>query len=90
MSRSYKRTPFWGDSANSFFKNYSNRKLRRINPEDFFFQHSSYKKHLNSNKIRDYHRYGSFEQFALLCREFYDGLSSEEIMRKYIKCFKRK
>lgn len=90
MSRSYKRTPFWGDSANSFYKNYSNRKLRRISPEDFFFRYSSYKKHLNSNNIRDYHGYISFERFAQFCKEFYEDVSNEEIMRKYIKCFKRK
>ena len=54
MSRSYKRTPYVGLTKDKFFKNYANRKLRRLPLDELPLQHNSYKKNFSSYDICDY------------------------------------
>ena len=64
MSRSYKRTPYVGLAKDKFFKNYANRKLRRLPPDELPLQHSSYKKNFSSYDICDYKEIGiSFQHY---------------------------
>ena len=63
MSRSYKRTPRWGDKKDKYFKKYSNRHIRRNSSEDNL-KHKSYKKVICSYNICDCETVGmTFEQY---------------------------
>ena len=62
MSRSYKKVARSGDVKDKFYKNYSNRKIRRRKYETF--PHMSYKKVLGQWDICDYNSvYYSFEEY---------------------------
>lgn len=65
MSRSYKHTPRSGDKKDKFYKNYSNRKLRRIPiEEESYPKHNNYKKIICSWEICDYESVGTtFEEY---------------------------
>ena len=64
MSRSYKRTPRAGQQKDKFFKNYANRRLRRLPPDEHPYNNCSYKKYNCSWNICDYEEVGtSFEEY---------------------------
>ena len=64
MSRSYKRTPRAGQQKDKFFKNYANRRLRRLPTDEHPYNNCSYKKYNCSWNICDYEEVGtSFEEY---------------------------
>lgn len=96
MSRSYKHTPRSGDTKDKFFKNYSNRKIRR-KKLTHSYQHNAYKKELCSYDICDYETVGTtfedFYNFRVKIRQIWhkdDEPSREEEYQNYAKWFLRK
>ena len=73
MSRSYKKTPYFGDKSNGYMKKQFNRKLRHRNkqsdPEDEsnYLQNKSYRKANESWEISDYGWIQTWEEYWQSC-----------------------
>lgn len=100
MSRSYKHTPYSGDTKDRFMKKYANRKLRRKKLEHNL-QYNSYKKDLCSWDICDYATVETknFEEYYKSCiqrwhkwgRYTYEPYPNrEECWKEYQKWYIRK
>ena len=61
MSRSYKKSPYGGDSKDKFYKNYSNRVIRRDKYNKY--NGNSYKRKTCSWNICDYWSSYTFEEW---------------------------
>lgn len=57
MARSYKKHPYCGDRKDRFYKNYANRRLRRLPIEEEISSGKNYKRYTCSWKICDYWSY---------------------------------
>ena len=64
MSRSYKHIPYSGEKKDKFFKNYANRKIRRLPIDELSLSKKSYRKYFCSYDICDYKEVGtSFQNY---------------------------
>ena len=100
MSRSYKRTPRSGQQKDKFFKNYANRRLRRLPTDEHPYNNCTYKKVSCSWNICDYEDVGtSFEQYwERLVKSWhqwrtYNNIplpSREQAYEEYCRWYKRK
>lgn len=57
MARSYKKHPYCGDRKSRFYKNYANRRLRRLPIEEEIPSGKNYKRYTCSWEICDYWNY---------------------------------
>ena len=99
MSRSYKHTPYFGDTKDHFFKRYANRRLRR-KKLDIDYKFNEYKKDENSYNICDYYwiETDNFDEYYekkisewLRWGYMYDPYPDrEEIWQEYCKWYIRK
>lgn len=99
MSRSYKHTPYFGDTKDRFFKRYANRCLRR-KKLDINYKFNEYKKDGNSHNICDYYwiETDNFDEYYekkisewLNWGYMYDPCPErEEIWQEYFRMYLRK
>lgn len=99
MSRSYKKTPYCGDKKDKFFKNYSNRRLRR-SKLIHDLQHKDYKKYSCSWNICDYYYLGTtnFSNYYKYAIDFWwryqqpykEKPTRLDIWKEYNKLYRRK
>lgn len=98
MSRSYKHTPYFGDTKDRFLKQYANRRLRRkkLSSE---YQHSAYKKDFPSWDICDYYwiEYNFESYYKEIVNQWYKWRykydpypDREEIWQEYFRMYLRK
>lgn len=99
MSRSYKHTPYFGDTKDRFYKQYANRCLRR-KKLDIDYKFNAYKKDGYSWDICDYY-WIETENFDEYYEEkvsewlrwgykYYPYPEREEIWKEYCKMYLRK
>lgn len=71
MSRSYKHTPSCGEGKSKFYKNYSNKVIRRkLKNEDYILQYGDFKKVISPWDIEDYRCYRTFAEYIIRDRSF--------------------
>lgn len=100
MSRSYRKTPGYGQSKQKWSKSWANRRVRHRPMEDMY-NHKSYRKVFDSYDIADPYRVEDISLQEFIKRELayhqhmhlmkgWSIPSVEELQRKYYLCYLRK
>lgn len=85
MSRSYKKTPYWGDKNDMAYKKIINKKLRKTKN---IADGKEFKKYTCSWFIKDYYTIMTLKEW--LERYGDDYASEDDAIKEYNKFYKRK
>lgn len=91
MSRSYRKSPFCGDRKDKFFKNYSNRIIRRshkvsnIDEEPVKYNGGKYKRVFEAWTICDFWDRWTYNECKAFYHKYYPEYSDKDIEREWHK-----